>query len=244
MALTYPLAMGHSVSGQERPKIIRPAFNNVAQWPAGSIYSSVNDLSRFVLALMNSGQLAGKQVLSAEVPTKLTGEYLAMPGEPGVHYGYGLLIFEERGQRTVMHGGFSRGYGSMIQMIPAQRFAVIVETNKSGETLARTRAKALALFLPLKPEEAQKPKTAQPLGAQDATNFAGRYVNGPQTWEVVVKDGKLYLKLPDGEVELAKTGLNRLSFGPALENELVFVPNARGEMEYVFDGLYSGKKKR
>lgn len=39
-AMTYPMAMGHSVSGKAKPVIIRPAFNNVAMWPAGSIYSS------------------------------------------------------------------------------------------------------------------------------------------------------------------------------------------------------------
>ncbi len=245
VALTYPLAMGHSASPNEGAKIIRPAYNNVAQWPAGSIYSSVNDLSRFVRALLNSGQLDGKQLLAPDVAAKLPGEYIQMPGDPNVHYGYGLLVFEERGQRMVMHGGFSRGYGSMIQMIPAQRLAVIVTTNKSGETLARTRAKALELLLPLKPEAADKSKTAQPLDAAEMANYVGRYVNGPQTWEVIGKDGKLYFKQPEGgDAELKKTGPNRLSFGPTLENELVFVPGARGEMEYIFDGLYSGKKKR
>ena len=73
--------------------------------------------------------------------------YVAMPGEPGVHYGYGLMHFEDRGVRMVMHGGFSRGYGSMIQMAPAQRFAVIVVTNTSGQTLPRTCKTIKKMFL-------------------------------------------------------------------------------------------------
>jgi CubicO group peptidase (beta-lactamase class C family) len=243
VAMTYPLSMGHSVSGKEPPAIIRPAFNNVAMWPAGSIYSSVNELSRFVIALMNDGRVEGKQLLSPEVCAKLPGEYTSMPGDPSVHYGYGLLNFEERGVRVIMHGGFSRGYGSMIQMFPEQHVAVILQTNKSGETLPKTRVKAMELSLTLKPETAEKPKTAQPLSAMEMASYTGKYVNGPQIWEVYVEGGKLHLKQEGSEVELSKTGKYRLSYGPSLENDLAFVPNARGEIEYIFDGLYSARKR-
>jgi CubicO group peptidase (beta-lactamase class C family) len=243
-AMTHPLAMGHSVSGKEKPVIIRPAFNNVAMWPAGSIYSSANELSLFVIALLNGGKVDAKQVMPPEVPARLFGKYTPMPGDAEVHYGYGVLNFEQRGVRIVMHGGFSRGYGSMIQMAPEQRFAVIVQTNKSGATLPLTRSKAMEMFLPLKPETAEKPKTIRPMTDIQRLNFAGKYVNGPQTWEIIVKEGKLYYKQAGGDLELKQTGDYRLSFGSALENDLMFVPNSRGETEYIFDGLYSAKKTK
>jgi CubicO group peptidase (beta-lactamase class C family) len=78
----------------------------------------------------------------------LSGAYIQIPGEPGAHYGYGLMHFEERGVRLVMHGGFSRGYGSMIQMAPEHGFAVIVVSNRSGETLPRTCEIIKKMFLP------------------------------------------------------------------------------------------------
>lgn len=242
-AMTYPLSMGHSASGKEKPVIIRPAFNNVAMWPAGSIYSSVNELSRFVIALLNGGKLDGKQGLAPDVPAKLFGKYISMPGDADVYYGYGLLNFEERGVRMIMHGGFSRGYGSMIQMVPAERFAVIIVTNRSGETLPRTRGKAMELFLKLKAETPPQPKTALPLSDAERADFAGKYLNGPQVWELVVKDGKLFYKREEGDVELKKTAPYRLSFGAQLENDFMFVPNAVGRIEYIFDGLYSARKQ-
>ncbi|MBD0327280.1 MAG: serine hydrolase, partial [Pyrinomonadaceae bacterium] len=219
-----------------------PFFNNVAMWPAGSIFSSVNELSRFVIALLNDGQLDGKQVLSPSVSAKLMGQYTSMPGDVNVHYGYGLMNFEERGVRVVLHGGFSRGYGSMIQMSPEHRFAVIVQTNRSGETLPKTRAKAMELFLPLKATEAEKEKKLLPLSATDAANFAGQYRNGPQSWEIINKDGKLYLKQEADELALTRSGPLRLSYGASLENELVFVADAGGKIKYLFDGLYSARK--
>lgn len=241
-AMTYPLAMGHSVSGNAKPVIIRPAFNNVAMWPAGSIYSSVNELSLFVIALLNGGKVDGKQVLPPDIQSKLLGRYASMPGDAEVHYGYGVLNFEQRGVRVVMHGGFSRGYGSLIQMAPDQRFAVIVQTNKSGETLPKTRAKAMELFLPLKPATTEKPKVVQQMTEAQRLNFAGKYANGPQIWEIIAKEGKLYYKQEDGEAELTLTAENRLSFGPNLENDLIFVSNTGGRIEHLFDGLYSAKK--
>jgi CubicO group peptidase (beta-lactamase class C family) len=182
-------------------------------------------------------------VLKAEVPIKLFGKYAPMPGDAEVYYGYGLLNFDLRGTRVLMHGGFSRGYGSMIQMFPEQGLAVIVQTNRSGQTLPRTRAKAIETFLKLQPEQPPKPKKPEAMSEAERVNFEGKYFNGPQTWEIIRKTGKLYFKTPDRELELTRTGPYRLSFGANLENDLVFVPNKRGEIEFLFDGLYSAKKK-
>ena len=242
-AMTYPLAVGHAAQGTAgAPAIVRPAFNNVAQWPAGSIYSSANDLARFVIALLADGRLDGQQVLSSSLFKQLSGRHVAMPGEPDVNYGYGLLNFEQRGVRLVMHGGFSRGYGSMIQMAPAHRFAVIVLTNKSGMTLNKTTSKAKELFLPLKPAEALKPKGALPLTPADLSDFAGKYVNGPQVWEVYAKEGKLFLRYGESESALTKTAEKRLSFGETLENDLIMVAGDDGKTRYIFTGLYSAQK--
>jgi CubicO group peptidase (beta-lactamase class C family) len=240
-AMTYPLAVGHALQAG-KPEVIRPAFNNVAMWPAGSIFSSVDDLSRFVTAFLASGKLDGKTVLPPSVFTALPGKHIAMPGDPASFYGYGLLNFESRGVRLWMHGGFSRGYGSMIQMAPEHGFAVIVLTNKSGETLNRTTTKVKELFLPLKPAVAEPPKKALPLTAADRTVFAGKYVNGPQIWEILAKDGRLFLREQGAELALSKTGKWQLSWGDALENDLVFVRGADGKAEYIFNGLYSARR--
>jgi hypothetical protein len=100
------------------------------------------------------------------------------------------------------------------------------------------------MFLPLEPEtaSAEAAKKPLPLSAEDLSGFVGRYVNGPQTWEITSKDGRLYLKSEGSEIALTKTGDTRLSFGDALENDLVLVRGPGGKAEYVFTGLYSGRK--
>lgn len=48
------------------------------------------------------------------------------------------MLRDYRGFHFVQHGGARTGYGSEIRMIPDQRVAVIVQTNRGGSTLPTT----------------------------------------------------------------------------------------------------------
>ena len=185
MALTYPMATAHAID-KGQPVIVRPFFNNVAMWPAGSIFSNAGDLSRWVIAFLNDGRIDGKQVLSPALISKMLGHHIPVPGEKDSYYAYGLTAFKFKDVEFVGHGGFSRGYGSMIQMVPSRKFAVIVLTNRSGETLRKSLNKALELGLGLK-DEAEKPAPVAPFTAAEMAEYAGSYSHAPQTWDISVK---------------------------------------------------------
>lgn len=243
MAITYPFATGHVVQGG-KATIIRPMFNNVAMWPAGSIFSNAKDLSRWVTALMNEGKLEGKQLLSTSLVNQLAGHHMAVPGESDSFYGYGLTVFKYKGLEFVGHGGFSRGYGSMVQMVPSRKFAVIVLTNKSGETMRKSLNKAMELGLGLKEDEPEKPAPVAPPTAAEMSEYAGVYSHAPQTWEVTIKDGKLFMKFDGNESALTKVGERKFTFGAQNENEIVFVSGKDGKIGFLFAGLYGAKKIR
>lgn len=241
MAMTYPFATAHQIV-EGKPTIVRPFFNNVAMWPAGSMFSNTKDLSRWVIAFMNEGRLDGKQVLSPALIGKMVGHHIPVPGENDSYYAYGLTVFKYKDVEFVGHGGFSRGYGSMIQMAPSRKFAVIVLTNKSGETLRKSLNKATELGLGLKETQPDKLPPIKPLTTTEMAEYAGSYSHAPQTWEVSVKAGKLYVKFDGNEHELHKIGERKFNFGANNENELVFVPGQAGKIEYIFLGLYAAKK--
>ena len=159
LAITYPFATGHATDAG-KAAVIRPMFNNTAMWPAGSIFSNAKDLSRWVIALLNEGRVDGQQVLSAALVNLLAQHHVPVPGEQDSFYGYGLTVFKYQGMEIVGHGGFSRD-GSMIQMVPSRKFAVIVLTNKSGETLRKSLNKAMELGAGLKDDE-EKPAPVSP----------------------------------------------------------------------------------
>jgi CubicO group peptidase (beta-lactamase class C family) len=214
MAMTYPLAQGHDFSTAKGPFVVRPHANNAASWPAGSIFSNVNDLSHFVIAFMSGGTLDGKQVLSSAVIEKLSTPYVDTPGAPGSKYGYGLTIRDFRGMHMVEHGGSRTGYGSLIWMVPDKRFAVIILANRSGASLDKTAEKAMEMFLPLTPKPAPKTPVEMPISEADTAAWVGTYQNAPaEKIEIFLKDGKLLLRRGNSELPIRKTGENQISAG-------------------------------
>ena len=241
MAITYPFAHGHAVEAG-KPMILRPLFNNVAMWPAGSMWSNTTDLSRWVIAFMNDGRLEGKQLLSSALINQMVQHHIPVPGETDAYYAYGLTTFKLQGLEFVGHGGFSRGYGSMIQMVPSRKFAVIVLTNKSGETMRKSLNKATELVLGLKDNESPKVEPIPPVASSEMNDYVGTYSHAPQTWEVSVKDAKLNMKFDGKEYAMTKTGERKFTYGAQNENEVVFVPGRSGKIEFLFTVLYGAKK--
>jgi CubicO group peptidase (beta-lactamase class C family) len=60
--------------------VVRPAADNAATWPAGSIFSNASELSRFVIAFMNGGRLDGAQVLEPKVIVLMSAPHTSIPG--------------------------------------------------------------------------------------------------------------------------------------------------------------------
>lgn len=242
MAMTYPLAQGHNISNG-KPVVIRPMADNSASWPAGSIFSSVADLARFVIAFVNGGNLDGKQVLAASLIAKLSAPHVKIPGSDA-HYGYGLMIRENRGVRIIQHGGSRSGYGSLIAMSMEHRFGVIALGNRSGVSLNRTVEKAMELMLPLKPEIKGSEKDI-PMSEAEMVRYVGVYVQQPQRFELFIKDGKLYGKQGSVEGAVKKIGDWRFSIAmPGGSQEFALVAGTDGKAEYLSIGLRAAKRQQ
>jgi CubicO group peptidase (beta-lactamase class C family) len=95
MAMTRAFSQGHDIV-KEKVEVLRPAPDKAANWPAGSLFSNLTDLSRFAIAMMGGGQIDGKQVVSPKVVTALTTPRADIPGSKA-KYGYGLEF--RRGRR-------------------------------------------------------------------------------------------------------------------------------------------------
>ncbi|HEV7903033.1 MAG TPA: serine hydrolase domain-containing protein [Pyrinomonadaceae bacterium] len=236
-AMTYPLALGHNVE-QGNVQVIRPVFNNAAMYPGGSMYSSANELARFAVAMLNEGMLEGRRALAPLVVSKLPASQFPLPGDEGAFYGYGLLGFEMRGVRVVSHGGVSRGYGSTIDFVPAHKLAVVVLANRNGETLPRSRQKAMELLLPLKPETNAQPAPLA-VSAEEMQRYVGKFSHEPQVWEVFVRENNLHVREDGKDFPLTKTGKDRFTYE---QGELIFLSNERGEVEHLSLGLYAARK--
>jgi CubicO group peptidase (beta-lactamase class C family) len=224
MAMTHPLSQGHDlVNGQ--PAVIRPSADNAANWPAGSIFSNVADLSRLTVALMNGGATGGVSKAMA-VTTALTTPHADIPGSKA-KYGYGLEVETRGTERIWSHGGSRAGYGSFITMLPDHHIAVIVLTNRSGESLPRTRAMIMEMLGFMEPIMTDPPPTS-PIPSSEFAKYVGEYRNGSATTKVTAKDGKLYVG--KSEAKMGPDGWLVLPGG----GRVFPVPGPDGRTSYLF----------
>jgi CubicO group peptidase (beta-lactamase class C family) len=237
MAMTWPLAQGHEIK-DGKPEVIRPAADNAATWPAGSIFSSAQDLARFTIAFMNDGKLDGKQVLSPKLIALMSTPHAHVPGSE-YSYGYGLSLSTERGVKWVQHGGSRAGYGSMIRMAPSERFAVIIVANRTGASLPKL-AKAIAeAMLPLEPEQ-HVLTVMHSISADESRRYAAVYVNGNSRFVLRASSGALIVGLEEAKTRFTQAGdgflMEDAAGMKASLQRLELVPGKDGRIEFVFTG--------
>jgi CubicO group peptidase (beta-lactamase class C family) len=207
------------------------------------MFSSVNDLARFVIAFMNNGMLEGKQVLSRSLIAELSTPRTEVPGTDS-KYGFGLSIGPVRGVHLLQHGGSRSGFGSLIRMAPEQRVAVIVLINRTGGTLNKTAEKAMELMLPLEAEKQAKPEP-RPMTEAEMTRYSGVYGDAPNRIEILIKQGRLYLRRGSQEGPVTKIGDFRFSAmiqGEAAPIEFAIVAGPDEKAEFLQIGMRAMKR--
>jgi len=243
-AIAYPYSQGHYILPNGTAAVIRPFPDNWGYWPAGFMFSNVNELSRFAIAFMNEGELEGKKVLSPSLIRELSTPYTPVPsGYDNGSYGYGLYLYEHRGVKVVGHAGGLEGFTCQFLMVPEHRFAVIVLTNTYGSELPETTEKAMELFLPPsaetladEPDDTEK-NASIPINDEELAAYEGSYFNTPDlSLELVGKDGQLFLKLGEFEAPVKKVGEQRFAtYHPLTQQpvEFVLVPGEDGKPAYL-----------
>lgn len=110
-------------------------INNLA--PAGSMSSSVKDMTKWLRALINTGKIDGKQVLPRWAiraicrPKSILG--MDLRNKVNTHfylYGLGLGINDRAGKLTFSHTGGVDGYLSSVMFVPEEKLGIVVLTNQ------------------------------------------------------------------------------------------------------------------
>jgi CubicO group peptidase (beta-lactamase class C family) len=104
--------------------------------PCGAIVSNIQDLSHWLIALMNDGRYNGKQVLPPAVLRATLEPAIALPNTAAeargywealnTAYGMGRETVSYRGQLLTMHGGDLPGFHSQISFLPKEKLGVVV----------------------------------------------------------------------------------------------------------------------
>jgi CubicO group peptidase (beta-lactamase class C family) len=104
--------------------------------PAGAVISNIDELSHWLIALMNEGKYNGKQVLPAGALKATLQPAIALPNAGGEAlgfwelinsaYGMGRWTASYRGKLLTYHGGDLPGFHSQVSFMPNDKIGVIV----------------------------------------------------------------------------------------------------------------------
>ena len=121
-------------------------FDIAGMSPAGSINSSVNDMSQWLMTWINNGKYKDEQIIpenyvkeamssqmvaAADFPTK------ELPGVQFANYGYGWFLHSYKGHYMVEHGGNIDGFSASVALYPTDSLGIVVLTNQNGSAVPR-----------------------------------------------------------------------------------------------------------
>lgn len=164
-----------------------PTFRRNA--PSGALYTTVEDLGGFLLALCAD---------SNPVLPRATLARMWVPefADSGASRGTGLGFFVSRldGHRAVGHDGAIYGFATTLLALPDDRLGVVVVTTLDGANTVTDRLADAALRAMLA-RRAGAPLPAPPLTAAlppgTARSAAGHYVHGERTVNLLDRSGEL-----------------------------------------------------
>ncbi|HEK86806.1 MAG TPA: serine hydrolase [Candidatus Aminicenantes bacterium] len=204
-------------------KIEKIPFRNITNMgPAGSINSSVREMSNWVIVHLNSGKFGDKQLLNPTTMADLHLPYMPIAQTPPTpylspaSYALGWFVDYYRGHQRVYHGGNIDGFSALVSMLPNDGFGFVVLTNRNGtglpELLVRTLSDKLLGLEPVDwigeavrnaaqaeqigEKAEQKVQTRRIKGTKPAhplEEYAGTYFHpGYGELKITIKDKNLY----------------------------------------------------
>lgn len=191
--------------------------------PAGSINSSIREMSKWVQVNLARGKVGDRQLIGAatladiQSPHMVIGEAAERPEISQGAYGLAWGIDTYRGHQRVHHGGAIDGFSALVTLLPHDALGIVVLANKEGagmnELLVRHTLDRLLMLEPidwngealgkrekgkaLGKEAESKKETMRKAGTKPAhkiEEYAGDYGHpGYSPIKVEVQGGKLAL---------------------------------------------------
>ncbi|HVS35181.1 MAG TPA: serine hydrolase [Gemmataceae bacterium] len=243
-AILDPLGMNHS-SLEPDPSVTKD-LAKAAMWsydgrvfpaptftlgenPAGGLFTTVNDLSRFLSMLFAGGKAGDNVLVKPETLEQMwKPQYAKNPGDDR-SFGIGFVVGQLDGRRRVGHGGAVYGFATEMDALPDDKLGVVVVASRDGANGVTSHIADVVLrqMLAVKGNKpAPKIEETTALKPEDARQLNGKYKSGDKTLELTERNGRLYALAGAGgfRVELRALGDglvvdDRLAYGQKYERD-------------------------
>ncbi|MBI3878584.1 MAG: beta-lactamase family protein [Verrucomicrobia bacterium] len=203
---------------------------------ASAVWSSANDLARFLRLHLNDGELDGKRFFKpGTLRAMQTFSAARSPDKPENGYGLGFFVEPYMGHRSFGHSGGMPGVATRIRAFPDDRagFVMLLNASAYGPTNAATFREEICQRI----TRALFPgKTAEPAEVKSESKRVTNPGNFTGKWRgsLAHYDGDIPLAL-----EVEESGIARATFGtqPSVRLEKVSFANNQltGQMEGVLN---------
>jgi CubicO group peptidase (beta-lactamase class C family) len=136
-------ARGHFTDKEKNIKPM-PYYEIDGMGPAGSIFSSPEEMANWVLAWVNNGKFNGQEILPEGYRREAMSAQMAVSGglptaeNPDAYfssYGMGWFLSSYRGRYRVEHGGNIDGFSASVAFFPTDSLGIVVLANQNGSRL-------------------------------------------------------------------------------------------------------------
>src|SRR5207302_553362 len=203
--------------------------------PAGSMYSTVTDLGRFLSVLFAGGRGADGAILKPETLAQMWTPQFAKPGEK-TGFGIGFHLTELEGCKSIGHGGAIYGFATDLEGLPEEKLGVAAVASKdcANAVVNHIARAALAQMLAVRRGKPAPPiEEPKPVPKETARRLDGYYANGDKKLQLIGRDGRLFLLPMRGEFRLE---LRKLGDGFVIDDVLAQGPKLQTDGEQITVG--------
>jgi CubicO group peptidase (beta-lactamase class C family) len=157
----HAMPHGDALDGSTRRASMDLNYTIIPARPAGAVWTSPNDFSRWVLMELNKGRTPEGAPLISEANWAERYKPQVMVGED-IHYGMGLFVDRQYGITVASHGGDMLGFHSNMIWLPEYGVGVTILTNSDAGVLLRgpLQRKLLEVLFDGRPEADDRLKVA------------------------------------------------------------------------------------
>lgn len=134
LPMQHNIAAPHTLVFDTLKLLPYPELDNLA--PAGSISSSVNDMSHWLICLLDSGKYNGKSIIPFSViqetrkPKSIIGGSFSIFNRTHFKlYGLGWELTDYEGLEVISHTGGVDGFVSSVTLLPEEKLGIVILTN-------------------------------------------------------------------------------------------------------------------
>lgn len=187
-------------------RYVRKPVNYMQNTPAGALLSSGMDMTRFMMAHLNGGEINGVRILQPDTVARMhTQQFTHDPRLPGVCVSF-LEDFTGT-RRAIYHDGYLRGYASLCFLLPEENVGIFLSNNGDSNPMQGSVIRPfMKRYFPA--EVVPVVSEAAPDFAERMAPFAGFYLDTRHSSHTLEKLGtfieQLYVAVgDDGTVSLS-----------------------------------------